>query len=669
MPPRKASLPPPPDPQEDLDLADEMNEDRGIPDPRDPDWFRAQLGATLFGNPAEGNAPTKLPHNLSTTPVVASAGIDGADRWLVEIRNPETGQADYAGELPLSATPAQVIRRFLDAMPSKEGQPSAEVYFKALDKTGTKIGTASKPDGVFTVPWYNPILRELLRERTAQVPAPSGAEQLAAYLMRQMDEIKADQRAERQAAEAARQQAREMEQALLKQRLDHAANMQNDLGAAYSAVNMTQKEGFTSMMSAQERMALEREKREEERLRREREEEDRRRQRERDQHEEDRRRREEERKEERDRLRAEAAASLERVRAEADARVKEMELRARLEEAKIAAEVEKAKANATAELERMRLERERDDQRRKEERERQDRLDAAERERAREHQKDMEKIRTDAMDAAQKRLDAEAKRGEEHTRLVISLLEKHQNGGGGHKLGIVGELLDTFGMTIPDLIEKGKELIGGGATTSTAVAIVEGIGGVARELIKRLPMPDEAEEEEEEEPEDEEEEVQAPQPAQERRRAAPRQIAQQERPALLPAAVERQLGVSEPPDKVLSLEERRAGRKAVENVVTRLEGNEDWRVAVMDGQDVDALVRYVGLVGLRKALEGYDVDPERLGAVLVELGLFESSPLDPSVPEEREREKVLVKAVSIPESVPAYTVPQKDAPLYGKEGE
>jgi hypothetical protein len=224
-------------------------------------------------------------------------------------------------------------------------------------------------------------------------------------------------------------------------------------------------------------------------------------------------------------------------------------------------------------------------------------------------------------------------------------------------------------MTIPDLIEKGKELIGGGATTSTAVAIVEGVSGAVKELIKRLPMSDEAEDEEEEEPEDEEEEVQAPQPAQERRRAAPRQIAQQDRPALLPAAVERQLSVSEPPDKVLSLEERRAGRKAVENVVTRLEGNEDWRVAVMDGQDVDALVRYVGLVGLRKALEGYDVDPERLGAILVELGLFESSPLDPSVPEEREREKVLVKTVPIPESVPAYTVPQKDAPLYGKEGE
>lgn len=673
MPPRKTQLPPPPpDLHEDLDAEDEAYQDRDIPstDPTDPDWFRQQLGATLFGNPRDGNDRTKTLSNLSTAPVVSAAGIEGADRWLVEIRNHETGQADYLGEMPLSATPPQVLRRFLDAMPTKEGQPSAEIYFKALDKTGTKIGTASKPDGVFTVPWHNPILRELLKERAAQTPPPTETGLLAAYLQKQLEQEREDRRAAQQRADEAARVAREMEQALLKQRLDHAANMQNDIGAAYQQVSKTQADGLTGLMSVQERMTLEREKREEERLRREREEEDRRRQRERDQYEEDRRRREEERRDERERLRAEAQSAVEKVKAEAEARKAEITAQLELERARIAAEVEKSRLAAEAERLRIQEERRLDDQRRRDEQERRDKLDAIERERAREFTVSMEKIRTEALAAERERMASEARRQEQHTTAMLGLIEKQH--GGGHKLGVIGELLDTLGMPLSDLLEKGKELIGGGATTSTAVAVIEGLGSVAREFIKRLPMPeeDEGDGDEEEETEGEVEEAPAP------RRRRVRQIEQQEylpEPApkgtALPAVIDRHFEAAESPDKVLPLAERKAGRKAVESLVDRLEKAEDWRVAVMDGQDVDALVRYIGLVGLNKALEGYDVDAERLGAVLVELGLFESAPLGPSAPEKVEKKEEAPALVKMSEAVPTYTVPQKNAPLYGKEGE
>ena len=54
-----------------------------------------------------------------------------------------------------------------------------------------------------------------------------------------------------------------------------------------------------------------------------------------------------------------------------------------------------------------------------------------------------------------------------------------------------------------------------------------------------------------------------------------------------------------------------------------------WGEAIMSGADVDALVRFVGKVGLRAALEPYDLDPEKVGAALVKMGLFETAPLDP----------------------------------------
>lgn len=634
MPPKKHT-PPSPRPDEDFDALDEDMEDRSFgdlpSDPSDPNYFRAHLGATLFGNPRDANDRTKMPDNLATAPVVSAAGIEGAERWLVEARNHDTGQADYLGEMPLTATPAQVIKRFLDAMPTKDGQPSAEIYFKALDKTGTKIGTATKPDGMLVVPWHNPTLRELLKEKAAQNPPPSGSEMLVAFLQKQLDQEREDRKAERVAAEEAKKQAREMEQALLKQRLDHAANMQNDLGAAYSAVNATQKEGFTSLMTTSERMALEREKREEERLRREREEEDRRRLRERDSYEEERKRREEERKDERERLRAENLAALERVKAEADLRLKEAETRLRLEEAKIAAEVEKERARALAETERLRSEREREAQQRKDEQERRDKLDAAERERAREFAISMEKIRTDALAAAEKRMDGEAKRQEEHTRLMLGLIEK-QSGAGGHKLGPLGEVLDMFGLTIPEVIEKAKGFIGGDSK-SMGVAMIEGLGSVAQEFIKRLPPPDGYDDEDDD---GEEEEEQQPTP---RRRVAPprRQIEEKapEIPSAPIPALERALVNATPAEQeaenAIPLEDRKAGRQAVQALVDRLEDADPakWGEAVMNGKDLDALVRYLGLVGLRRALEGYEIDPEAVGKVLVELGLFEEAPMEP----------------------------------------
>lgn len=617
-------------------------------DPSDPSWLANQLGAAGLFNPRASNDRTQVKANLATTPVVSAAGIEGADRWLVEIRNHETGQADYGGEMPLTSTPGQVIRRFLNSMPNKAGDPPAELYFKALDKTGAKLGTATKPDGTFSVPWHSPVLadiRELVARQTPP-PATSGAnEQIVAILKEMAAQAREDAKLAEERRLQAEKEAREAERLALKQRLDHASALNSDVGAMYSAVNKTQETGFTALMSAQERAAAEREKREEERLRREHEAEERRRQRERDQNEEERKRREEERREERDRLRAENQAALDRVRAEADARVKEMELRARLEEAKISAEVEKAKAHALAETERLRLERERDDARRKEERDRQDRLDTAERERAREHQRDMEKIRTDAMDAAQKRLEAEAKRGEEHTRLVISLLEKHQ--GGGHKLGPLGEILDMVGLTIPELIEKGKNLLGGEATKSVAVAVVESLGGIAQEVIKRLPQPQEEFEDDEVDEEDVEEDVEPPTVRRRRTpKKEPRQIeaSDETQTSGTVSVMERALaGVAEAqqaqaePDSVIPLDERRAGRLAVSALVDRLDGVEraQWPAAVMDGRDLDVLVRYVGIVGLRRALADHDINAEEVGKVLVELGLFPSPPMDPTKEENK----------------------------------
>ncbi len=722
------------DPEFEGDREPAFVDDAG--DPATKGWLREALGGTGVADPRESAASTKLKDRLSSTPIFAAGDIDGATQWLIEKRNDESGEADFLGYAPLKVSLHLFIKKFLPSMPAP-GEAAAQFYFVPLDKTGAKLGNPGKPYTV-NVAWDNSILREI------RAAAPAGAygtnDPMLAMLKEQLDRERAEREAAEKRREAAEERARLEHEKALTERLQHANSVQSEIASAYTRVGQVQTEGFTHLMSSQERAAMEREKREEDRLRRERDAEEARRKREQDELEEARKRREEERKEERDRIRTENQAQIDRVKEEARLRTQEMEAQAKARQAeiesraaveakKIEADVEKAKA--AAETERLRLQAERDkeeqrraderaredarrkeeadreerrrkddldredrrkeaeeryrkemeareeqrrrdeqareerrqqaeeqvrrdalareDQRRKDEQDREERrrqweeqlrkdelarkekLEAEERDRAREHQRQLETMRTEMLKADQERQERERTRDKEHLALTISLLEKRfasESGKSDNKFGVIGEILDGLGMTPTDALAKAKEIMEGGGAAGLGVTIVSEISKTVREVIKRLPQAEDEEDEEDEEEEDEETE-EGEEDAEE-----PKKIEQKmDSPQLedfLTKRTPEPVPVT-PAAPAAPLAEMKAGRSAISGMVDRLAGapEEKWGELIMSGNDVDALVKHIGRVGLVKALEGHEIDAAKVGEALVKLGLFEKAPMEP----------------------------------------
>ncbi|MEK6883590.1 MAG: hypothetical protein AABY22_28435, partial [Nanoarchaeota archaeon] len=81
------------------------------------------------------------------------------------------------------------------------------------------------------------------------------------------------------------------------------------------------------------------------------------------------------------------------------------------------------------------------------------------------------------------RATAEQARQAEHTRLMLALIEKRHEAGekkDGHKLGVIGDVLDAFGVTPDVAIEKVRGMFSSG-DAGFGVTLLQELGAVARE--------------------------------------------------------------------------------------------------------------------------------------------------------------------------------------------
>lgn len=611
---------------------------------------------------------------------IATTEVAGAAKWRVDKVDEIAAATNTLGECPLKMSTPAFINRFFSAMP-EPGQPPAEFHLLPLDAAGRRVG-ASGAHSIVRIPAEHVVLMQLrariAEQRQQQVQqntsgaGPTVIELLQTQLAQQQEALR---RAQENATLAAAR-ADEERRALVDQRTAHASQMAGEVSSVYGDITRVQREAMMTVQTSQADAA----RAERERLL-------------------------EERKAEREERRMQHEAEMARVKAEADARLamakleadiksKEIELRiatakaeaeARVAEAKLAAEAKAAETKFLIESERNRMADERTQREAREalertqretrealERaEREKREDRAERERAAaaaaesERQKafqlSMEKMRTDALEAAQKRLDADREdqraaaerenlRAKEHLTLMAGLAERTAalSAGGGGRFGLLGEVLSEFDMKPKDLIEKAKELLhpaeaSGGGLGET---IAKGIFDLAREVVKRLPEPSDVEEEEEEEEDGEVEELPeeppAPRVPAKRQKALPENAPAQTIPplggkgdrvaALLrkeePApAVEATTTALVPNEfKVIDLAAARKLREALEAFAAALDGATDDTWPALVGEHIGSHAELLGTLktqGLTRAFEGFDIDINKLHAVLTDLGLAE----------------------------------------------
>jgi hypothetical protein len=325
-------------------------------------------------------------------------------------------------------------------------------------------------------------------------------------------------------------------------------------------------------------------------------------------------------------------------------------------------------------------ERDREKEERRMEIERQEKAAAAERERDRDFRASMEKIREEALNRQQALLKEDAERQREHTKMMLSLVESRNGGGGsGNKLGVIGEVLDTLGMTPGDLMEKAKEFLSGDAK-SIGVTVVEQIGTIAAKVLEMSSKAGEEVEEEEEEGEEEDDaadndaadaeadaedaedrervrqaRIKRRQAAAEAAKAAKaaevakaadvakkkeqKRLAEKLDPNILGAgnvteaeaelvpvsgdseSVEAAIVLTTAPAQVIDLQELRVARSTVEMLVEKVAGAapERWPGLVMEVPDPGPFINYVRRVGADEAFADHDVNLDALCLALAPL--------------------------------------------------
>ena len=369
--------------------------DRDVAGGFDPD---ARRGLSNFGkimneidfmNPADRHQPSKpILEGLRNSPIFAASQVEGQESWLVEWQNPFTELNDNLDKVAKDVTWASFIRRYMDAMPEPNSEEPSIFHLKPLDRAGRILSTKAQ---VIRIPWQHPLLVRI-RERMS-TPLGRGGMDSNSLAIRLLEQQAENARKDRDAALAIaaeeRKRAADLAERTMLERLNAASADAQSLGTMYGAVNTIQERGFNTLLATSDKMAIERETREANRLARELADRDDARKREREEREDARKRdamerdaalkqAQEEAKAERERIRAdndarlaaakqEAEAKLEAIKAEtaqkdaarregAAAREAEAERKLQIELTRIKAEAEKATAAADKEAARLKAE-------------------------------------------------------------------------------------------------------------------------------------------------------------------------------------------------------------------------------------------------------------------------------------------------------------------------
>lgn len=633
---------------EDSEEEDEEEVEEEESGPRGGDgegWFLKKLGPEGMGSPH----PSRLRDDLAGTPMHACS-VAGADKWQVERLNPDTGDTESLGTCYLKITLTSFIKQFFDSMP-EEGDDAATFYLTPLDKAGRRLGSPGEPYGVQIIPWDNITLQKLRdamprRSRRGRGAGEPGNEMLA--LMREQMNALAERlaAAEKAAAEERRRADDQREKALL-ERANYQNSMHSDLSVAYAGLSKVQQESMAGVAKTASELAAEQARAE------------------RDARAADRERLRAEAEADRARLKAEAEAAAEReriranaeiekVKAEAMVRAEEAKAQIALRQAEIQAQVEQARIHA--ENERLRWERERENerQRAKEEAEARRALAIEDATRAREHALSMEKIRTESADRAERYAKEHRESQDKYFTLMVQTLQTQHSDKG--KLGVIGDVLETLGLTPAEALAQAKEMFGGGGGggKGIGVAIIEAISGVTRDLIKAgagagaVSEDEEDETDETDEAETEEAAPEEPQPEPEpepkpklkrltvkgpdlnafanaKVPAEPDAVVTSEPMPDAPPPVAVQALLAPPPPPV-NLAEQKAARDAVAAFVEKITDQppEKWGGILMEC-DVQVLVAQINKAGLAATFEGHDVALDKLTQVLLDMGLFAGS--------------------------------------------
>jgi hypothetical protein len=510
--PPEAAPPPPEEPIEPADTAldDLFNADRDVPDETDDLRGADPRDGDLRGvDPPEYELrirrATRDPHLGRRTDRVqrgvplATYGQGGDEHalWDVSINDTRLGRPVRLGTIGADATEAEFVEEFYDSMPQSPDDRPVTLSLSALSATGEVLAANYR---VITFHYHTRQVAEVRRVRAAAAAAEGGgffggggglggrsdpALALVESLQRQL--------AERDARDAERAKAVEDERrALMEERITRATMGANDVAAAHTvAMDVHQRaadqalklqtDGFSGVLAMQQAAAASEANRLEARLREDRE---------RAQRELDLRR--EELKLEREKIAAEAKERAERDRAERQERLdrEERERRERLDR-----EAQERREKAERDERMAKLER--------------DTREAQER-RDKEHREFLARMDTETRQAERERLIEREKQQDKMFQLQLELIRAQNPAGSSNKLGVLGELLESTGLSVTDVFTKGKEfvekMLEGGATSSLGSEVVRGLADIGKEIIKRLPAPGDGEEEEEEEEEEAEDE-------------------------------------------------------------------------------------------------------------------------------------------------------------------
>lgn len=383
----------PEDDESDESLYNKLGEERQVDDdgldPRQAQSLRIldALGTHGFENPRTSHrASAKVLKGIADTPIFAGTEIEGQTSWQIEIEDPENDDCMLLGRNGKNIGWTKFIRKYISSMPAPHSPDAAVFHFKALDKMGKVFAGTER---IVKIPWHHEQLIKYRRENPeSENLAGRGTDAvLTRFMERSLEAAERREAAAIKAAAEAQKEARAVAERAMQDRANAIASDNQSIGQMYQAVNAVQKEGFSSLLTTADKLALEREKREGERAERDRVYEQSKRDSERA-----------ERDEARKQLALEAEIKLKAAAGEAAARLAEIK-------AETAAKIEQAAKEADAKALAAEKRAEENARLRKEE------LEAKDKEAQRKADAEIERIRSDAT-REQLRLDAQMKASE-----------------------------------------------------------------------------------------------------------------------------------------------------------------------------------------------------------------------------------------------------------------
>lgn len=595
----------------------------GDPGP-DPAWYDRMFGGaapgplrvTVQSGPLHGASPMRL-----DVPMEVSK-VEGAALWLVDKRDPIAGGSTRMGNVPIDITEDAFVRRFYGAMPQSSDDAVAVFTLRPADAAGKRLGVFSteNPHTLVRYAYESPILADIrakLAEESKLTDPNVGGPTVMTLMQEMMRRAEADARRAREEAVEAKRLADEERRALAEQKMLHSQGMAGDATKFVTDLGAESRRMYGDVITQQaEARRLEKEA-EREARKAEREEEV------------------AKRNAEIARIQAESTERLALAKLEAEVKMKEAEARAAADRAAIEAEktrIREERLERETQAREDRLEREARESREREAKEKRDADERAERaareeralKMANEHNLALAKIAQDAREAEARRDADERERNKQHLDFMLGMI-KSQSSATASPFGLAGQVLQELGFTGPTLIEKAKELFGKGEGDgqSIGVVIAEGLFGLGKELIKRLPEGDDIEEDEEEEEEDDEAGEVVQQPPAARRKVTQGQVPVVQK--VLGSETTPAAGTTTPETPAapsVDIAGDRAAREALETFVAAIEGKpaEEWPTIIAEHAANGALLAYLKR-DFTSAFEGFDVDVPALLAAFTALGL------------------------------------------------